>query len=110
VTFNQELEWIAEGGSQVTLAPTAAAKGTHTLGRRGVILSLGTLLVAVVTGLAVWNLKPSPSPPAQSVSRFTITLPPGQRLAGLEIGTAVAVNPFFFSPDGQWLGSSRAES
>ena len=29
-----ELKWIAEGGSQVTVAPTVAAKGIRTLGRR----------------------------------------------------------------------------
>jgi len=31
----EELRWIAEGGSQATLAPIAAAKGIRTLGRRG---------------------------------------------------------------------------
>ena len=86
-----ELKWIAEGGSQVTLAPTAATKGIRALGRRGLILSVGALLlVAVVTGLAVWNLKPLPPQP---VSRVTITLPPGQQLAGLDIGPAVALSP-----------------
>src|SRR3984893_10388978 len=87
-----ELKWIAEGGSQVTLAPTAAAKGVRALGRRGLIVSVGALLVgSVVTGLAIWNLKPSPSPLLQPVSRLTITLPSGQQLAGLEDGPAVAV-------------------
>ncbi len=85
-----ELKWISEGGSQVTLAPTAA-KGTRARWR-GVILSLSTLLlVAVIASLATWNLKPSPPPP--SVSRFTITLPQGQQLAGLESGPAVALSP-----------------
>ncbi len=89
-----ELKWIAEGGSQVTLAPTAAGKGILTFGRRALLLSVGTLLlVAVLTGLAIWNLKPSPPPPPRIVSRFTITLPPGQQLAGLENGPAVALSP-----------------
>src|SRR5579864_5394980 len=79
-----ELKWIAEGGSQVTLPPTVTTKGIRALSRQSLIFGVGALLlVAVITGLAVWNLKPSPSPPAQSVSRFTITLPPGQQLAGL---------------------------
>jgi len=89
-----ELKSIAEGGSQVTLAPTAPAKGIRALGRRALILSVGTLLlVAVVTGLAIWNLKPSPPPPTRPVSRTVITLPPGQQLAGLENGPAVALSP-----------------
>ena len=54
--------------------------------RQGLIFSLGTLLLgAVIASLATWNLKPAPPPP---VSRFTVTLPPGQQLAGLENGPA----------------------
>jgi Tol biopolymer transport system component len=76
--------------------PTAAVRGIRALGWRALLLSVGVLLlVAVVTGLAVWNLKPSPPQP---VSRVTITLPPGQQLAGLGGGPAVA-----FSPDGTHL-------
>jgi Tol biopolymer transport system component/predicted Ser/Thr protein kinase len=86
-----ELKWIADGGSQVTLAPTAAAKGFRALGRRGVILTVGALLLAaVVSGLAVWSLKPSPPQP---VSRTVITLPAGQQLAGLDNGSSVALSP-----------------
>jgi serine/threonine-protein kinase len=87
-----ELKWVAEGGSQVVLAPTAAPKGFRTVGRRGLILSGGALLlVAVGTGFAIWNLKPSPSP--QPVTRTVINLPPGQQLAGLENGPALALSP-----------------
>jgi eukaryotic-like serine/threonine-protein kinase len=86
-----ELKWIAEAGSQTTLASTAAAKGVRVLGRRGLILGAGVLLlVAVVTGLAIWNLKPTPP---QAVTRTVINLPPGQQLAGLENGSAVALSP-----------------
>jgi serine/threonine protein kinase/Tol biopolymer transport system component len=71
-----------------TAAPT---KGNRALGRRGVILSVSALLlVAVATGVAIWNLKPSPSP--QPVTRTVINLPPGQQLAGLENGPAVALS------------------
>jgi Tol biopolymer transport system component len=49
------------------------------------------LLIAGVTGLAVWNLKPSSSP--QPVTRTVINLPPGQQLAGMENGSAVALSP-----------------
>jgi eukaryotic-like serine/threonine-protein kinase len=93
--LTDELKWIAEGGSQVTLAPTATAKGIRALGWRALILGLGILLlVAAITGFAIWNLKPTPPRP---VSRTVITLPPGQRLAGSD-QPVVAL-----SPDGSHL-------
>jgi Tol biopolymer transport system component len=77
----------------VTKEPTtaAAAKGVHALGRRSVVVGLGCLFLgAIVTGLAVWNLKPSPPQP---VTRTVINLQPGQQLAGLAGGPAVALSP-----------------
>jgi Tol biopolymer transport system component len=74
--------------------PATPAKRLRTLGRRELVIGIGLLmLVAVVTGLAVWNLKPSPVAPPRPVSRFTITLPPGQQLAVPETGPAVALSP-----------------
>jgi eukaryotic-like serine/threonine-protein kinase len=100
-----ELKWIAEGGSQIASMPVAAVKGVRALGRRGLILSVGALLLAVVvTGLAVWILKLSPTPPPKPVLRFTITLPPGQQLAGLEFGLPVAL-----SPDGTHLAYAASQ-
>src|ERR1700694_814093 len=43
-----ELRWIAEGGSQVTLAPTAEVKGIRALSRQGLILSVGALMLVAV--------------------------------------------------------------
>jgi eukaryotic-like serine/threonine-protein kinase len=87
-----ELKWIAEGGSQVTSVPIATLKGVGSLGRRALILSVGTLLLGLaIAGIGVWNLKPTPSP--QPVSRLVVTLLPGQQLAGLENGPAVALSP-----------------
>jgi Tol biopolymer transport system component/predicted Ser/Thr protein kinase len=84
-----ELKWIADGDPQAISTPTPAVKGIRALGRRGLILSVGTLLlVAVVTGLGVWNLKPSPPKP---VTRTVIALPLGQQLAGLDSGPAIAL-------------------
>jgi len=74
--------------------PSATVKGMRALGRRGLIISVGTLmLVAVVSGLAIWNLKPAPIPPPKPVSRLAITLPPGQLLAVPETGPAVVLSP-----------------
>jgi len=71
--------------------PTAAAQGIRTLGRRTILVSLAALLLgALVAGLAIWNLKPSPPQP---ITRTVINLPPGQQLAGLENGPAVALSP-----------------
>jgi len=84
-----EIEEAVAGPAMAEMA--AAPKGIRVLGQQGLILSVGALLlVAVVTGLAVWNMKPSPTQP---VSRTVITLPPGQQLAGLESGPAVALSP-----------------
>src|ERR1700680_3789957 len=85
-----EVKWIAEGGSQVSSLPIASAKGIRTRGRGALLWGGASLLLAAIIGLAVWNLKPSLPQP---ISRFTITLPPGQQLAGLENGPAVALSP-----------------
>src|SRR6266481_6233793 len=85
-----ELKWIAEGGSQVTSGTGAAAKGIRARWRGALLWGAVSLLLAAITGLAIWNLKPSPLPPP--VSRTVITLPPGQRLAGLD-QPAVALSP-----------------
>jgi Tol biopolymer transport system component len=97
--LTDELKWIAEGGSQLTFAPTASAKGMPSLGRRAIILSVGTLLLgAAIAGLAVWNLKSSPALTPQPVTRMIISLPPGQQLGGVDFAPAVAL-----SPDGRYL-------
>ncbi len=100
--LTDELKWIAEGGSQVALAPTPAVKGIRAPGRRALILGLGALLLgAVIASLAVWSLKPSPPRP---ITRTVITLPPGERLAGLDL-PAVAL-----SPDGTHLAYVASRS
>jgi Tol biopolymer transport system component len=69
-------------------------KGIRSVGRRGLVLGVGVfLLVTAIASLATWNLKPSPPPPQRPISRTVITLPPGQQLASLDSGPAVAVSP-----------------
>ncbi len=91
--LEMELKWIAEGGSNVGMPSADAAKGTRAVGRRGMMLNVGVLLlVAIVTGFAIWNLKPAPAQ-SKAVTRFTITLPPGQQLAVPDAGPAVVLSP-----------------
>jgi eukaryotic-like serine/threonine-protein kinase len=74
-------------GELTTAAPT---KGIRSLGPQALILSVGTLLLGLaIAGIAVWKLKPSPTQP---VTRTVIDLPPGQQLAGMENGPAVALS------------------
>ena len=90
--LTDELKWIAEGGSQATFAPTAPAKGIRALGRRGLVVSAGALLLgAAIASVAMWNRKSSPFP--QAVTRMVINLPPGQQLADLANGPALALSP-----------------
>jgi serine/threonine-protein kinase len=74
--------------------PAAAGKGVRSLGARELMLGLGALLlVAAVTASAVWNLKPAPAQTPKPVIRTVINLPPGQQLAGLDNGPALAISP-----------------
>jgi predicted Ser/Thr protein kinase len=90
-----ELKWIAEGGSQTAVsAPAIApAERTHVLRRWALVSGLACVIVAVVAAFAGWNLKPTPSSAPRPETRLTITLPPGQQLAGLDAGPAVAISP-----------------
>jgi eukaryotic-like serine/threonine-protein kinase len=103
--LTDELRWIAEGGSQVTVALTGAVKGIRALGRRGLFVGAGALLLmAAIVSLATWNLKSMPPSPPQPVTRTVINLPPGQQLAGLENGPSVAL-----SPDGAHLAYAATQ-
>jgi len=89
-----ELKWSAEGGSQMTSAPTGSAKGIRARWRAVLLWIVTSLLLVAITGLAIWNLKPSLP---RTVTRAVITLPPGQRLARLEQPVLA------LSPDGTHL-------
>jgi hypothetical protein len=88
----EELKWIALGDRQTSSAQAIPAKGIRAFGRRPLAFTVGALLVALITSLAVWNLKPSLAPP-KPVTRFTITLPPGQSVgAPDQAGVALALS------------------
>jgi Tol biopolymer transport system component len=89
-----EIEEAMAAPVTAELTTAAPTKGFRALGRRVLILSVGIFLLgAAIAGIAVWNVKPTRSPTPQVVSRFTITLPPGQQLAGLYSGPALALSP-----------------
>jgi serine/threonine protein kinase/Tol biopolymer transport system component len=73
--------------------PSPSAKGIRARWRGTMVWGVASLLLAAVTSVTVWNLKPPSAPLPQPVSRFAITLPPGQQLAALESGPAVALSP-----------------
>ncbi|MGD0957207.1 MAG: protein kinase [Candidatus Acidiferrales bacterium] len=83
------LDEVLAGAPDPSLA--GAARISASFWRRALVLSLGALLLGLaVATLVTWNLKPTPPQP---VTRTVITLPPGQQLAGLEIGPAVVISP-----------------
>jgi serine/threonine protein kinase len=80
----RELEWIGETSSTKT-RETAAPKRW-----RGLTLAAASILSAIVAASVAWNLKPEP--PLRRVQRYSIALPPGQELSGLE-SAAIAISP-----------------
>src|ERR1700726_4188489 len=73
-----ELKWIAEGGSQATLAPTAATKSIRGRWRGARLWGAAFLLLAAMTGIVIWSRKSSSPIHSIPVSRIAITLPPSQ--------------------------------
>jgi Tol biopolymer transport system component len=75
-----------------TAGPTAIGPATRGW-QQALVSGLTVLVTALVTGLAFLNLKPATPPAPRPVTRTVITLPPGQQLAGLDNGPAVALSP-----------------
>src|SRR5437899_1280054 len=99
-----------DSGSGFAAATTEAAPratGLSALRQEPVVWGIGAVLLAALTGLAIWMLKPTPPAGPQPVSRFAIALAPGDGFAARSdisfttagtSGTAVAV-----SPDGRYI-------
>jgi Tol biopolymer transport system component/predicted Ser/Thr protein kinase len=95
-----EVKWIAESGSQAGAA-TAPAGPASKNRRKTLVWGAVSLLACAIIGMTVWILKPAPPRP---VTRFTLSLPPDQRLAGLD-APAIAL-----SPDGTRLAYVATQS
>jgi eukaryotic-like serine/threonine-protein kinase len=92
-----ELKWIAEE-SRPRAAPSPGLTAPNKMLRRWIVLSaLACLIVAGIAGLAVWNLKPSPT---TLVSRSVFFLPPGQRFPA---NVGQSLDMLALSPDGKHL-------
>ena len=74
------------------LAVTEHASPAKTTSGRRVLWPAISAVAAILIGLAAWALRPSRQAPAQ-VSRIASILPPGQLLAGLDAGLAIALSP-----------------
>jgi eukaryotic-like serine/threonine-protein kinase len=79
----------SESGRTATMEPAAPAPARSP--RRHVLVWAGASLLAVVVGLALWSFRPSAVAPP--VSRIASVLPPGQLMAGLDVGVALALSP-----------------
>src|SRR6201997_2703369 len=86
--LKRELKWIAESGSQTGLSTdriTPAPRDWHKV----MLWSAAVLAACAAVGLTVWHFRPVPPRP---VTRFTISLPAGQRLVGLDT-PAITLSP-----------------
>src|SRR6201998_615611 len=83
-----ELKWIAESSSQAVLGAAKPRRKNSRTTMTWVALSLAAFAIVAV---AAWNAR-HPSPTPRPVTRFTITLPVGQRLAALDT-PAITLSP-----------------
>jgi len=123
---------LAIGAFETTAIPQGVV--SQPVGWRPSMAVAGALLIGVITGIAVWNLKPETP---RSVTRFSLPLPPGVSLTGtathvvaissdgsrlvysaneqlyLRAMDQMGATPVpgtegarspFFSPDGEWVG------
>ena len=85
---------IEQAGLWPTTADSRASVKVIRAPRRGVLLwGIGFLILVGVTSLDVWNRKSTSPTNLGPVSRIAIALPPGQQLAGLGDGPAIALSP-----------------
>ncbi len=97
----RELQWIHQSrdregaiASGTGLSPVLEGqlRGPALLGwRKAAALGAAVLIGAVIASVAAWLLKPAAT--QQQVSRFTITLPTGDRLAAAGSNPALAISP-----------------
>ena len=85
----QELRWIKDGGQEPARASLTEAKSVPKKWKRRLMFCAAGLVTWVAAAAAIWIVR---TPAQLPVSRLTITLPPGQRLAALD-QPAIAISP-----------------
>jgi serine/threonine-protein kinase len=95
--LSDELKWIAQGGSE-TSRPVIPEAGPAKTPWRWAAVSALVVVVALIAGIAAWLRRPAPAAP-QQVSRFSISLAEGERLAASDFPQPGVV----ISPDGNNL-------
>jgi Tol biopolymer transport system component len=98
--LTDELKWIAGASAEASKAAVPEPKPAVKSWRRAAVLGLAIVALGTITGVAILSLRRAASPAPQPVSRFTITLPPGDRLGP---GLGADVPAFALSPDGTRL-------
>jgi serine/threonine protein kinase/Tol biopolymer transport system component len=87
------LKWIAESSSQAAV-PRARGSPNRTNWGKRLFWTAAALAACAIGGFAVWTVERAPEAPPRPVSRLTITLPPGERLAlGPNNNPVLALSP-----------------
>jgi serine/threonine protein kinase/Tol biopolymer transport system component len=94
---------IQEALAALSGDPTTMRQAAKNWQRPLLVGPASLLLGGLLTGLAVWSLKPAPPPAARPVTRFTITLPPGRQLAGEQLPGVRPGSAISLSSDGSHL-------
>jgi eukaryotic-like serine/threonine-protein kinase len=80
---------VASGPSSSSSAVIPARSGSS----RAALWVAASLVACVLTALAAWKLRPAPAAEPKTVSRFAITLPPGDRLQTSANGPVLDLSP-----------------
>ena len=90
-------EVIEEAADSIREAATGPSGASSVAGaaqparwKRAILWGLNSLVLIVITGIAVWNLRP---PPPRPVTRLAMALPPTERLARLDADLVIALSP-----------------
>src|SRR5436190_9903476 len=100
--LKKQLTWIAEATSPARTLPAVPPSGIHVRRRSVFLWTLGFILL-VVSGVAIWNLSTTRVTPPPRVTRFTITLPPGERFPVSSSDQVGSQSWLAISPDGRNL-------
>jgi eukaryotic-like serine/threonine-protein kinase len=93
--LSDELKWIAQGGSEGARPSVPETKPAAVQSQRWLpVLGLAVATIAIIIGITVWLRRPALARPSPQVSRFSISLAPGERLAAVDQPQpALAISP-----------------